>query len=262
MNVTTHRVSFSGPSQVVPTEQPLERGAGGLLLQARAGRVSVVYTNDDATAGFTLANCPLWGITWLSVDGRFDSHGVATWSPATIIHMTSSYDACFGGNQLTGELRSFGFGSDRLGPQWVAIHDVRGSIRVFSRPREDTGWTEEHRFFSSESVGMPALAVDLDGNVAVSFYKGVGPNEGRVERVVALREAVTGAWTLPVSLSPATVGVPPAEARGRGWGDYQGITLVDRQQLTTTRSFFVVWSDTDPVFLDSTVLGSSVGLAP
>ncbi len=262
VNPTTLAVTFLGPSQVVPTEQPLERGAGGLLLQARGGRVTVVYSNDDAPAGFTLANCPPWGITWLSIDGRADGAGVVTWSPGRIIHLTSQYDTCFGGNQLTHELRSFGFGGARDGRQLLAIHDTPGSVRVFTRRLEDMPWTQEHRFLSTETVGGPALAVDLDGNVAVSFYKGVLPNETRVERVVALREDATGLWTLPESLSTSTVGVPVPDTVGRGWGDYQGITLVDDQSFGTSRTFFVVWSDTDPIFLLQTVLGSPVGLGP
>lgn len=203
-------------------------GFGAAIVRTFGLVVYVMYS--EPIPGDCVSNNIAWHIT-RSIDGG------ASWDfPGHVVYSTSTYNGCFAFAPVAGSScaaandcgagttcnmgvcaaiitdtaqGSFGFDVDPVtGVLWAAVHDGQTSIRVRTSNNAGTTWTDSGPLnnaatFGGSPVGHPWLAVDLVGNVAVTYYQATSADGTQVERRIAVRDAAVAQWSIPVAVSPS-----------------------------------------------------------
>jgi hypothetical protein len=274
-------LTSAGPTIMARTttaagDETIVGDVSGIIARAHGGLLCVMYA--DRFAGCAAAPQEINWYSSCTIDGT------NLWGPATLVWHSDNYDACFGGNigspgnpVFTNDdgNGTFGFDIAPDGTLWAAVHESRTSIRVLNGGTDGASWTTSGPLgnsgtFGGADVGQPWLAVDLAGNVGLTYYRVTSAGSSELRRTFVVRDASAGTWSLPTPISDPFVPNLPAGAGSVGAiGEFQALTLVDPRQFvdvgqaTGHNSFFAAWTETDP--MDSTqyrIEGARIGVTP
>ncbi len=227
----------------VPTGRaPQDPQIGDVIVRASGGNLFVMFGERFSVSCGTQ---PMrWFLTVSSDDG-------ASWSPRSTVLSAPSMNPCFGTLPLgatanAGNIFDFDVAPD--GTLWAAFHDIQNNIQVLASTTAGASWTTSFPRLATggAAVGQVGLAIDLDNNVAVTYYQQIA-GSGMLDRRVVVREAVSGVVSFPAVLSsPFTPNLVAAAGSAGRIGEYQGVTGSDPNAFSDGNSFFAIWTETDP----------------
>lgn len=260
------------------THEITNHGVGDPLIRDFAGTLYALYPNDfdvppagtTATMGYTLA-----------VSGDDGEH----WTTNSAFTSSPTFSSIFGFLLLgaTGNANGiFGFDIDHNGTLWLAVLDTQltlaGRVATGTPPgvtpirilrSDDAGghWVTDNQPPVTGQVGELNVVVDRLGNVAVSYYQAAPPLGLVIRRMVTIRNASTGVWSLPTPISDPFVPTQPTiQTGGSGRiGEYQGAAAIDPNQFPDANgnTFFEVWTEPDPMALGIYhIAGARLRVAP
>ena len=173
-------------------------GVGGLLLQANAGVLTLMYSNTDHRFYDCSSGLEVKWFTTTSTD-----YGVH-WDHNTEIYDTHNFTWCATSSGVYRGKRDFGFARGSDGTYWAAVNDTAGTIRIFSTTDPTTAWTPGPTMILTEAW-QPTVVVDENNTVGVSFF-GTDLSDTQISMYFTAKTLTSG-WSLPVSLT-APFGLP------------------------------------------------------
>ncbi len=229
---------------------------GGLVVQARAGIVSVMYADTSFFGRGGISSCSgtsngtvSWFINESTDNGDNWSNAEYIAGPATI--------QCFVSGVEVG-LRSFAFAQDSSGMQYFAVpagSDGGRSVDIWRRDRA-AGPASPLLFDArihnrgSNGIFFPTLAADSIGRIGLLWGSQINASAPQIEYRMTSRGLARGWDPIGVSLTPPG-GLLPVVLLGQGEGsdgDYAGIAGRTSDVLVSasaTREDFVgAWTDT------------------
>jgi hypothetical protein len=252
---STRTITPLGP----PTEvQNLDRtpfyGVGGLIVRAQNGRVSIVYSNSDHH--YDCPSPPTNEMKFLSVSS--DDNGV-TWTPSTLILDTNTFAPCLANNNVSNEMRTFGFINDNLGDYYAAFLSAKDTIQIFLSHDQGNTWTPTpiHQIGPgfNGSLIQPFLASDGASRIGLFFYG----TDTATDTIITptfegAKNAVSNLWDPVTAAGPSfpidVAGGPCSQNTNqcRTLGDYSGIAakIFPGPQRQPPLTYLPAWSAFPP----------------
>ncbi len=244
------------PSPNPPQEvQNLDRtpfyGVGGLIVRAQNSRVSLVYSNSDHH--WDCPTSPDKEMKWFSVSS--DDAGVS-WTPSNLIRDTTTFAPCLAANNMSNEMRTFGFINDSSGDYYVALPVAKDQIEVWRSTTQGDSWLPGPVWTTfarggSGSRAQPFLASDGASRLGLMYYETDTATDTRVTpRLVAATNAASGFWDPPQAAGSSfvidTAAGPCSQntQQCRTLGDYAGIAA--RVKNTRGPTYLPAWTAFPP----------------
>lgn len=276
-------------TDIATLDRDFGRGVGGLVIQARDGIVSLMYSNTDYFGRNGAGNpiCPIGGsgqVRWFLTESTDDG---ASWTGAEYIAGPATLPCFVSGVEIG--IRNFGFAQSPQGMQYFAVpaNEVspRGSPEAIDIWRRDRslgaqpplildGQVQGGTAAGGNPVFWPTLAADSIGRVALLWGSGVGISSTNVQYHMTYRDTA-GVWDgIGVAVTPSLQSIyftnlplqPP------GWGidgDYLGIvgrtSDLAFPDIATSPAFVGAWSDSSQFTVTTnvgTVMASSITVRP